>query len=99
MIRSFIFLIAAVFTFVGQAALAADSKPNFVIIFTDDQGVLFPASTKGLNAEEHTIADHTLVRKDTLRHALVSGIWDITLRRCLSSTDSIPTGEFHIVMI
>ena len=116
MIRSFLFLIAAVSAFVGSIVIAADSKPNFVIIFTDDQGygdlscfgstkiktphidrmaeegrkftnfmvaspvctpsraalltgcypkrvgmhqgVLFPASTKGLNAEEHTIADH-----------------------------------------
>ena len=116
MIRILLFLIAAASAFVGSAAIAAESKPNFVIIFTDDQGygdlscfgstkiktphidrmaeegrkftnfmvaspvctpsraalltgcypkrigmhqgVLFPASTKGLNAEEHTIADH-----------------------------------------
>ena len=106
-------LLAAVLLSVGQLAAA---KPNFIIIFTDDQGygdlscfgsktiktpnidriakegrkftsfmvaspvctpsraalltgcypkrvgmhqhVLFPASTKGLNASEHTIADH-----------------------------------------
>lgn len=116
MIRILLFLIAAASAFVGSVAIAAESKPNFVIIFTDDQGygdlscfgstkiktphidrmaeegrkftnfmvaspvctpsraalltgcypkrigmhqgVLFPASTKGLNAEEHTIADH-----------------------------------------
>lgn len=122
MIRSFNFLVPALvfglILFQGSAATseAADSKPNFVIIFTDDQGygdlgcfgstkiktpnidrmavegrrftnfmvaspvctpsraalltgcypkrigmhehVLFPSSTRGLNPEEHTIADH-----------------------------------------
>ena len=109
---SFLFFL---FTFTS-ASFAADAKPNFIIVFTDDQGygdlgsfgsktiktphldrlaeegrkftnflvaspvctpsraalltgsypkrvgmhqhVLFPASTKGLNPEEHTIADH-----------------------------------------
>jgi arylsulfatase A-like enzyme len=109
---SFLFFL---FTF-ASASFAADAKPNFIIVFTDDQGygdlgsfgsktiktphldrlaeegrkftnflvaspvctpsraalltgsypkrvgmhqhVLFPASTKGLNPEEHTIADH-----------------------------------------
>ncbi len=116
MIRPLRFLVAAILLFQISSTFAAEAKPNFVIIFADDQGygdlgcfgsekiktpnidrmategrkftnfmvaspvctpsraalltgcypkrvgmhqhVLFPASTKGLNPGEHTIADH-----------------------------------------
>ena len=49
------FLVASPVCTPSRAALLTGSYPKRVGMH---QGVLFPASTKGLNPEEHTIADH-----------------------------------------